>query len=380
MLGGGPAGLAAALAMRQQGLQVRVYDGMRPPIDKACGEGLMPEAVQLLASLGVTLHGLDTVPLHGIVFHNVNTIAYAPLPVGPGLGIRRTHLHRRMTDEAYAAGVELHWGISVKATPGGGFSVAGRALAADFFVIADGQCSTLAGASGFRERDCCSVRYASRQHFACTPWSDAVEVHWGNREQLYITPLAGDEVGVALITSQRGRRLRDALPAFPAVADRLVGVANCSTERGAVTRTRRMRHVVRGNVAVLGDASGSVDAVTGEGLLSALRQAVALGHALAHGQPHEYEAAHRRCDVLPQRMARVLLLLDRYPWLERRTLAAFAAQPHIFRAMLRMHLGQESLLSLATHHGPAFCRALLGANAGLPWAHHEATPHRERGL
>ena len=42
-----------------------------------------------------------------------------------------------------------------------------------------------------------------------------------------------------------------------------------SSASGAVTRTRGLREVVRGNVAVLGDASGSVDAVTGEGLLSA---------------------------------------------------------------------------------------------------------------
>ena len=43
--GGGPAGLAAAIALRQKGLDVLVADALWPPIDKACGEGLMPDAL-----------------------------------------------------------------------------------------------------------------------------------------------------------------------------------------------------------------------------------------------------------------------------------------------------------------------------------------------
>ncbi len=93
-----------------------------------------------------------------------------------------------------------------------------------------------------------------------------MEVHWGSHEQLYVTPLGDDEVGVALLTTKRGRRLSDALPDFPDVAKRIAGAARTSGMRGAVTKTRSLREVIRGNVAVLGDASGSVDAVTGEGL------------------------------------------------------------------------------------------------------------------
>jgi hypothetical protein len=47
VVGGGPAGLAAAIALRLRGLQVVVADGLRPPIDKACGEGLMPDALRM---------------------------------------------------------------------------------------------------------------------------------------------------------------------------------------------------------------------------------------------------------------------------------------------------------------------------------------------
>ena len=42
VIGGGPAGLATAIAARMKGFDVTVVDGAKPPIDKACGEGLMP--------------------------------------------------------------------------------------------------------------------------------------------------------------------------------------------------------------------------------------------------------------------------------------------------------------------------------------------------
>ena len=55
VIGGGPAGLAAAIAARQRGFSVLVADGAEPPIEKACGEGLMPDAVKILDKLGVDL-------------------------------------------------------------------------------------------------------------------------------------------------------------------------------------------------------------------------------------------------------------------------------------------------------------------------------------
>ncbi len=139
--------------------------------------------------------------------------------------MRRTRLQSRMAARAAEMGIEMHWGTCVSAATDGGFASAGKAIQAEFFVIADGLCSTLAAASGFRERRCHSTRYASRQQFQCAPWSNHVEVYWGSHEQLYVTPLGDDEVGVALLTTKRGRRLSDALPDFPAVAKRIAGAA-----------------------------------------------------------------------------------------------------------------------------------------------------------
>ena len=384
VLGGGPAGLAAAMALRQRGCRVALYDGQRPPIDKACGEGLMPEAVRLLLALGVTLDEQDGGVFCGISFHDSGATAHAAFARGRGLAIRRTRLQGRMAARAAEMGVALHWGAVVHAV-GGGFTWGDAAIQADFFVIADGLCSTLAAASGFRERACSSTRYASRQQFQCAPWSDRVEVHWRDHEQLYVTPLGKDEVGVALLTSTRNRRLSDALSDFPAVRDRLAGAAQASAMRGAVTRTLSRREVIRGKIAVLGDASGSVDAVTGEGLLSALQQANALADAIAAGEPQHYRAAHRQIAKGPRRMARLLLLLDRHPWLERRFVAAMSERPESFAALLRVHLREQSWPGFAGNEAAELLATGRHAIRSsfrdtCSWLRYAAASHRERGL
>jgi menaquinone-9 beta-reductase len=382
VLGGGPAGLGAALALRQRGCSVAVYDGQQPPIEKACGEGLMPESIHILAELGVPLGDEDGAAFAGISFYDRSSSAHSDFSRGCGLGVRRPRLHSRMAKRAAETGIELHWGSGVQALPNGGFASAGATIRADFFVIADGLCSTLAPVAGFREQRCQSMRYASRQRFRCAPhsaaWTGSVEVHWGNCEQLYITPIGGDEVSIALLTSTRGRRLRDALPDFPVVARRLAGAACISASRGAVTKTCTLRQVLHGNVAVLGDASGSVDAITGEGLLSAFRQAHALADALAAGKPGRYVAAHRRIARNPRRMARLLLLLDHYPQLRMRCIRVLAAQPETFAALLRVHLGEESwpraahclVRKLVTVYRTHFWPAPFAASGH----------HRERGI
>lgn len=384
VLGGGPAGLAAAIALRQRGCRVAVYDGQRPPIDKACGEGLMPEAVRLLGALGVVLDEQDGGLLSGISFHDSSASAYAAFSGGGGLAVRRTHLQARMAGRAATMGIALHWGAVVRAM-NGGFASASTPIEADFYVVADGLCSTLAAASGFRERASSRTRYASRQQFQCAPWSDQVEVHWRDHEQLYITPLGADEVGVTLLTAAPGRKLNDALPDFPVVRKRLANASPTSAMRGAVTRTRHLREVVRANIAVLGDASGSVDAVTGEGLLSALQQANALADAIVAGEPHRYATAHRQIARRPGRMAQLLLLLDRYPRLQRGFVRAMATRPETFAGLLRVHLCEQSWPGLAWSETAVLLvagqRTIRNSARDIcSWLRYAAGFDRERGL
>ena len=120
IVGGGPAGLAAGIAAREQGLDVMVADGAPPLIDKAGGEGVTPNGVAALRSLGVEIRRHDAVPFRSIRFIVSGLHADAAFVGEPGWGIRRTTLHHVLVERAAAVGVRLHWQTRVLGLiPGG---------------------------------------------------------------------------------------------------------------------------------------------------------------------------------------------------------------------------------------------------------------------
>ena len=175
-----------------------------------------------------------------------------------------------------------------------------------------------------------------------------MEIHWGNACQLYVTPVADEEVCVVLISSDPHLRLEDALPGFPAIERRLRAAGTSNLERGGVTASRRLKAVYRNNVALVGDASGSVDAITGEGLCLLFQQAVALAGALEAGDLSRYQAEHRRIGRRPEWMADLMLLLDKPSGLRSRAMRAMAGQPKLFAGMLAMHVGELSTRDFLT--------------------------------
>jgi flavin-dependent dehydrogenase len=167
-----------------------------------------------------------------------------------------------------------------------------------------------------------------------------MEIYWGERCQIYVTPVARNEVCLALISREPALKLKDAVDRhFPELRERLAGVAATTPERGAVTVSRRLRHVARGNVALTGDASGSVDAITGEGICLSFRQAALLAEAMAAGDLAKYDRAHPRLALKAHVMARTMLMLDGGAMARRLGLGAMQMQPWIFRRLLAVHVG-----------------------------------------
>jgi 2-polyprenyl-6-methoxyphenol hydroxylase-like FAD-dependent oxidoreductase len=172
------------------------------------------------------------------------------------------------------------------------------------------------------------------------PWLDYVEVYWGETCQFYVTPIGTDEVCLALMTRNPHLRIDEALPHFPLLERRLAGSHPITAERGAVAATRSLRRVTRGNIALIGDASGTVDPIAGSGLCLAFKQALAVADALVAGDLHVYERAHRRLARRPRFMADFMLLMDCSRFLRERSLAAFESHPGLFANLLAMHVGQ----------------------------------------
>ena len=174
-----------------------------------------------------------------------------------------------------------------------------------------------------------------------------MEVYWGDRSQGYVTGVSNDQICVSFASRDSKLRVEEALLAFPELNARLRGAEPASTERGALTANRKLKRVCRGNVVLIGDASGTVDAITGEGLSLSFSQAMFLAECLRSGDLARYQAEHRRLARRPLLMACLMLMLDGHLRLQHRTLQVFQRQPQVFRKLLAFHIGAISPYHLA---------------------------------
>src|SRR5579864_4623077 len=166
-----------AIAARQRGLRVTVADGRQPPIDKACGEGLMPDGLAALERLGLQLPLSEAYRFQGIRFlsRELSTDALFP-PGGFGLAARRTVLHRVMIERAVQVGAELLWGTAVTGISAQGVRLGKTFVRARWIVGADGSNSRVRRWAGLEACHQPRLRYAFRQHFHVAPWTDHMEV------------------------------------------------------------------------------------------------------------------------------------------------------------------------------------------------------------
>ena len=386
VIGGGPAGLAASIAAARAGLSVMLADARQPPIDKLCGEGILPDGLATLSALGVDLSALEKpgVPFDGISFHDGQSSFAAGFPGHAGLGVRRTALHAALHEAALREGVTLRWQKRAEMSSPGmvrlGDRVGGEQVRCRYIIGADGQCSVVrhvAGLSGSSTRSRLKQRVASGRHYACASWSGFVEVYWSGGTQAYVTPVGPQEVGVAFISKDSTVRTDDCLHLFPELRERLAGVATIGRVQGSTSISLRLPRVVSrdgaSGTALVGEASGSVDAITGEGITLLLRQAIALADAMRAGDLGRYQREHPRILRRARFMSQMLLSLSEFPQLRGRVFRAFADEPAAFENLLAMHVGQRPRL-----FGPGGCfglgKRLMVPRSLPPSLHSEGAP------
>lgn len=341
IVGGGPIGLATACYAAGAGLSVVVAEPRNGPIDKACGEGLMPPAVGALQALGVDPAGHM---LRGIRYRDPTHSVDAEFRSGPGRGVRRTALHDALAKRAETAGVEV---VPKRITEfcQSASSVEASGIKARYLVAADGLHSPTRRACGLDPvaKPSRQARYGLRRHFRIAPWTDFVEVHWSSGSEAYVTPVDDGLVGVAIL-GPPGAAFEDRLAAFPDLRDRLAG-ASADADAGPVRGAGPLRQAVRrrvapgGRVLLVGDASGYVDALTGEGISVGLAQARALAACLAADRPSDYERQWRRVSRRSNLLTAALLAARGNAVLGPRVVPAAAALPRIFTGTVRLITG-----------------------------------------
>lgn len=329
VVGGGPVGLVSAIHAAQAGLSVSVLEPRGTPIDKACGEGIMPDALGHLAGLAVHPAGL---PFYGIRYLQGTHAAEARFQVGPGRGVRRTDLQRALSKRVAALGIDVveqrvteieqaeHW-------------VQAGGIRARYLIGADGLHSTVRRAVGAQRGSGGRLRYGLRQHFAVAPWTDLVEVYWTRDVEVYVTPISATTVGIAVLGGAP-LNLLNALKTLPELTERLVAAEPASDLRGAGPLRQRATQRVVGRTLLVGDAAGYVDALTGEGLRVGFQEAAAAIECIRSGRVDAYEGEWRQITRSYRALTRTLLWYSGRPALRRTIVPSAQALPTVFAALV----------------------------------------------
>jgi 2-polyprenyl-6-methoxyphenol hydroxylase-like FAD-dependent oxidoreductase len=249
-------------------------------------------------------------------------------------------------DRALEVGVDCIWGARISRFSSDRLTVNGRTISCKWLVGADGPNSAVRKFAGLGPHRHPSSRFAFRRHYEIRPWTDLVEVHWGRKCQMVVTPTGANEICISFFSSDPRLRLANALGQFPEVAARVREARPVSSEQGAATALHRARAVVRGNIALVGDAACTVDGIAGQGLSLAFQQSLHLAQALANGDLAQYESAHSRIVRIPARITRLLLFMDASTVLRHKALRLFARHPAFFSKMISIHVEEHGRSTL----------------------------------
>jgi menaquinone-9 beta-reductase len=377
--GAGVAGSTAALLLGQEGYRVLLLDRATFPRHKTCGEGIMPEGVDILASLGLMpdLRAAGSALADGLRFRSQDgTWAQAAFPPVAGrpscsLVIRRYELDYLLLQRAAALpNVTVREGFTVSEAlyeDGTVQGVVGRptgrlaapeTLRAPLTLAADGMHSKFHNRYGIVKTVLPRQRWGIAGHLAGVDGMEPyIEVFFQEGNEIYVAPLAGDLVLVAILVEKSGMGpfqgdLPGAYHRFLQAAPGLAGRIGHSevllpvAARGPLGFT--VDPVYRPGLLLLGDSAGFLDPITGEGMTLALKSVQAavpiVRRALESGDVSEaalapYAAERQRITHDVYKLTQLMLDITRYPALANRAVRRLARDTALFQKLLGIVTG-----------------------------------------
>ena len=368
VIGAGPAGSSLAIQLARRGFSVAIADKKSFPRHKPCGEFLSPECRPYFSELGLedALEKLHVRKVYGMTLHAYGAEApgrFHALPKAPyndaGYAIRREVLDTAML-RAAAAMPEVTWlerhdfRSLLRATDGtveGAVlrdpSGADRPVRAKFTIAADGVHSRVARELSLQQPIAWLDRLALVGRFRGVTEKPGAEVHFVPGGYFAATTVDDGSFHLNLLTDRSALRDRDGdvdafvqrhIAAAPALAERLRGAQRLEPWRGIGPLAFRTKRQAVPGAALVGDACGYVDPLTGEGIFFALHGARSLAQAIeeAAASPaatdramRAYEA-RRRAEIGP-RMALAACIQRgmRHPRLVRWVIGALAHKPRL---------------------------------------------------
>ncbi|MBV8959392.1 MAG: geranylgeranyl reductase family protein [Actinobacteria bacterium] len=323
VVGGGPAGSAAAITLARAGRDVVLVDKARFPRDKCCGDGLTAGALRRLEALGLrpdavaSWERVDDVMVRSPSGRTVDF----PMPRGQGVFAavaRRVDLDAALLDVARAAGVKVHDGHALSGVEQVGhdsitLSVDGLdAVAARYAIGADGMWSPLRkalGAAGPDESGYLGEWHAFRQYFSNVGDKARDLWVWFDADLLpgyaWSFPLPGGRAnvgyGIPRIAGSPTKSMKEQWPevlARPHIRDVLGPSAEPEAPHKAWPIPARVERTpitaAHGRVLFVGDAARACDPMTGEGIGQALETGMVAAEAIAAAGAFDALGAARR--------------------------------------------------------------------------------------
>lgn len=419
VVGGGPAGSAAAITLARAGRDVTLVDKATFPRDKCCGDGLTTGALRLLEQLGFVpamTPAWFEVDATWIRSPSGREIRF-PMPEGSGVYsavVPRFELDDALLGIARSAGVKVADGHAFRRLVGcddGVVDAGADAVVAEidgiglvrarYVVAADGMWSPVRKALGLSEPGYLGEWHAFRQYVGNVTGPAAHRQYvWFEDDLLpgyaWSFPLPGNRANVGFGVLRDGqRRIQDMKQTWPELLRRPHIAAALGP--GATLESRHLAWPIpakvdstvlaSGRVLFVGDAARVTDPMTGEGIGQALLTGVLAAGAIVAGgatrpatvgRRYEHDvAAHLLAD---HRMSIALGTLLRNRWVARGAIRLAGATGWTRRNFARWLFEDEPRAVLLTPHRwhrgfLARPGAWAGSRAGRPApGQYEQTP------